>query len=150
MCGVSSIVIGLNALTDKGEAYKWTVGEAFFASVGAQDFSRGEVEVKANIVPVRSSTYNVEVSVDGYVIVACDRCLEDMKQPVQAHARITVVRGYDAPDDDTISVQENAREVDISWRVYEMIALAIPISHVHEEGECDPEMEAKLNQFTIN
>jgi uncharacterized metal-binding protein YceD (DUF177 family) len=36
---------------------------------------------------------------------------------------------------------------DLGWYLFEFAALTIPICPVHDEGECDPEMEAHLKQY---
>ena len=36
---------------------------------------------------------------------------------------------------------------DLGWYLFEFAALTIPICPVHEEGDCDPEMEEQLKQY---
>lgn len=78
---------------------------------------------------------------EGIVIVPCDRCLDDMEQPIVAENRLTVKLGAEyREDDDLVTVDENEGILDLSWFIYEFIALAIPIQHVHEPGKCNAAM----------
>ena len=45
-------------------------------------------------------------------------------------------------DGDIITVAADKGEVDVTWNLYEIIALAIPIYHVHPDGECRDDINA--------
>ena len=45
---------------------------------------------------------------------------------------------YDA----TMSLND---ELDLSWLVYEVVSINIPIVHCHQEGECNKQMELLLH-----
>jgi uncharacterized metal-binding protein YceD (DUF177 family) len=85
----------------------------------------------------------------GFVTVSCDRCLDDMEQPIEADNVLTVKLG-DAysDDDDTVTIDENEGILDLSWFIYEFIMLAIPIKHVHAPGKCNSAMTQKLEELS--
>ena len=78
----------------------------------------------------------------------CDRCLDDMEQPITADSRLVVKRGEAGDNDgEVLMVDEVQRMVDLSWFVYETVELAIPIQHVHPEGVCNPKMLEVLANY---
>ena len=51
-------------------------------------------------------------------------------------------------DDDVVIVDENEGILDTAWLIYEFIALAIPIKHVHAPGKCNSAMTRKLEELS--
>ncbi len=45
-------------------------------------------------------------------------------------------------------VAEDEGILDITWYLYEFIALAIPIRHVHAPGKCNPAMIRTLEEYS--
>jgi uncharacterized metal-binding protein YceD (DUF177 family) len=85
----------------------------------------------------------------GFVTVSCDRCLDDMEQPIEADNVLTVKLGDTySDDDDTVTIDENEGILDLSWFIYEFIMLAIPIKHVHAPGKCNSAMTQKLEELS--
>ena len=83
--------------------------------------------------------------------VACDICLEEMELPIQNDGKLTARLGDENVEDgDMVIVDKEDGVLDASWYVYELIALAIPVKHVHEPGQCDPAMVAKLQQLSAD
>ena len=91
---------------------------------------------------------NVEVA--GTVIVSCDRCLDDVELPIETQDKLIVKFGkeYAEESDEIVIVPEEEGSINIAWFLYEFIALAIPIKHVHAAGQCNKAMTAKLRQHT--
>ena len=54
----------------------------------------------------------------------------------------------DSEDDVVIVVDENEGILDLAWLIYESIALAVPIKHVHAPGKCNAAMTEKLNELS--
>ena len=76
-------------------------------------------------------------------------CLDDMDQSIETDNRLVVKFGEDySEDDDLVTVAENEGILDVSWFIYEFIALNIPIKHVHAPGKCNPAMIEKLNEHS--
>ena len=82
----------------------------------------------------------------GEIVVACDRCLDDMTLPIDSDYQV-VIKYSDNPSDDNdevIEVAENVRDYDLTDLIYDSIALEIPMKHRHADGQCNPEMIEKL------
>jgi uncharacterized metal-binding protein YceD (DUF177 family) len=53
-------------------------------------------------------------------------------------------------DDETLIVlHPDSYELDIRDNLYELITVSLPIRLVHSEGECNEEMIALLNKYTV-
>ena len=90
----------------------------------------------------------LDVTVDGSVVVECDRCLEDCNVPIHYEGQLLVkfsdeVHEYDGEVMWLLPMED---EVDLTQYIYESIVLALPYQRVHPEGECNPEM---LERFRI-
>ena len=71
-----------------------------------------------------------------------------MEQPIETDNHLTVKLGktYTEESDDVLVVAEDEGRVNLAWFLYEFIALAIPMKHVHEPGKCNRTMAAKLRK----
>lgn len=143
-------VIQLKDLPLGTHEYEFRLEDAFFERIEAPEIQRGDVAVNVSLKKsAHSFEFNFELS--GYVYIPCDRCLEDMKQEIEAENQLVVKFGdeFEEVDDTLVVVPEYPGEIDLSWYMYEFIALDIPVQHVHPEGECSEEMMTQLNSYLI-
>jgi uncharacterized metal-binding protein YceD (DUF177 family) len=78
----------------------------------------------------------------GELTTMCDRCLGDLKIPVEGEEHLCV-RFSDTEvcdDEDVVVLPEKSFEIDLAQWLYEYAAVRIPMQHIHPEGECDPEV----------
>lgn len=145
----SYIVDLRNKITDKTEM-EYRLDDAYFESLGTPEVKKGCVNVFVSINKEIDS-FIFRFKIRGQVIVPCDRCLDDMVQPVSSDEQITVKFGEEYSDEgeDLVVIPELEGVIDLSWIMYEFIALAIPMKHVHEDGECDAKMVDKLNEHFL-
>lgn len=138
--------IDLKAMHGDVETRSLMADDVFFAEIQGPEIQRGNVAVELTIREV-AGAFRASFSFDGSVEVVCDRCLEPMMQPVSGEADLRIKLGETYEDDgDIIQVPEEDGILDLSWQVYEQIALQIPIRHVHAEGECKAEMQSVLSE----
>lgn len=138
--------IDLKAMQGGAEMRSLVANDEFFAEVQGPEIQHGNVSLDLTVSEV-AGAFKVTFSFDGEVEVICDRCLEPMVQPVSGEAELRVKLGETYEDDgDIIQVPEEDGVLDISWQVYEQIALQIPIRHVHADGECKAEMQEVLSE----
>ncbi|MBO4593007.1 MAG: DUF177 domain-containing protein [Bacteroidaceae bacterium] len=93
---------------------------------------------------------SLDINISGNAIVECDRCLDDMETPVNTSKTLAVQfadRYEDA--DEVVYVPEEQTELDLWPMVYDFIALSIPLTHVHPEGQCNKEMAERLSQYMV-
>ena len=72
-----------------------------------------------------------------------------MDQPIGADLRLVVKLGSEYnEEDDIITVDENEGVFKAAWFIYESIALAVPIQHVHQPGDCNDAMMRVLEEHS--
>ena len=131
--------------------FNYVLGDDFFDSVGGPEVKSGYVDVSLSVIHV-SSAFELNFRIDGKVTVTCDRCLDDMELPVETENRLVVTFGeaHAEISDEHVIVSEEEGFINIAWYMYEFIALAIPIKHVHEPGGCNEAMASKLNELCVD
>jgi len=148
MCNLERFKIDLKALTQDVTPLEWDLDDDFFQSLEDAQVQRGSLHVSGTI---RKSVgfYELTLHTAGTVRIPCDRCLELMDQPVEADLRLVVKLGEEyTEDDDVITVAETDPVLSAAWLIYESIALAIPIQHVHQLGGCNDAMMRVLTEHS--
>ena len=128
----------------------FNLDDCFFQALDGAELKQGSLHVS---VSIRKATgfFEFNFHTAGTVTVLCDRCLDDMDQPVETDNRLIVKLGSEySEEDDIIVVPENEGILDMAWFIYEFIALAIPIRHVHAPGKCNPAMTKALEELSAD
>jgi uncharacterized metal-binding protein YceD (DUF177 family) len=73
-----------------------------------------------------------------------------MDFPFETTARLIVKFGkdYSEESDEIVVIPETEGVINLAWFLYEFVALAIPIKHIHAPGKCNKQMTAKLKKHT--
>ena len=148
MCNFEQFKIDLKALKQDETPLQWELDNNFFQQLEGAQLQGGSLHVSGSI---RKTVGFFELNLHsvGTVEVTCDRCLEPMSQPIEADLSTTVKLGTeDSYDDEVITVDETRPVLDTAWLIYESIALAVPIRHVHQPGDCNVAMSEKLEQLS--
>ena len=126
----------------------YELGDDFFKALDGSLLEHGTLHVSVSIRKI-TGFFELLFHTEGTVTVSCDRCLDDMEQPIVADNHLTVKLGNTySEDDDTVTIDENEGILDVSWFIYEFIMLAIPIKHVHAPGKCNSAMTQKLEELS--
>lgn len=123
---------------------------SYFAAMG-DEIDHGQASVEAVARRVSEDVYQLDCRISGELTVACDRCLDDMQLPFSTTSRLIIKatdRDADEAEDDTMAVDKTSRVADLSWYIYETIAMALPLQHVHEPGKCNSAMTALLERHS--
>ena len=129
-------------------SFGYELDNQFFADIDAPEVTKGRVQAGLEVKKLSGdNAFELNFDLHGVVVIPCDRCLDDMEQEISATDKLMVKLGSDyAEDGDWVIVPEEEGEVNIAWFMYEFIALAIPMKHVHAPGKCNKAMAGKLNQ----
>ena len=147
-------IIPLNGWAAGERNYRWQAGIKFFQMFDNAEILDAAVEIEAKAV--KSGHYiGVDLDIQGTVTVACDRCLEDLELPVEAHPAFSVKFGEEAASEEE-DAREGSREIlflsasdsdlDLSQVIYDYVCLSLPMRRVHPEGECNPDTVKFLGQ----
>ena len=136
MDATDALKIDLRALSTNVQQFRAVLDDAFFSSLDQQEIAKGRVEADITVQRTSEETFDVVCRLRGEVEVPCTYCLEPMTLPIEAEETLKVRFGDDG---ETLTVLWHKGLLDLSWPLYEMTALAVPIRHVHPE--CDSENE---------
>ena len=127
--------------------YEFVLDNLFFANIDGPEVQKGKVNVVL-LVKRTSRAFELNFQTEGVVWVPCDRCLEDMEQLVNSTDKLLVKFGreYAEEGDNLIVIPEEEGEINVAWFMYEFVALAIPMKHVHAPGKCNKTMTSKLSK----
>lgn len=140
--------VELRGMTAPTATLEMDIDNNFFALIDAPEVQKGKAQVTVNVTK-KSGTFLLDFDINGYVIVNCDRCLDEMEQPIATTGSLSVKLGNDFGEDgDTVIVPERDGYINVAWYIYEFVALAIPLKHVHAPGKCNREMMDKLRKHT--
>ena len=150
MGSLELLKIDLKGLKEEKSSLMFDLDDGYFEALDGADVKRGSLHVS---VSIRKATgfFELLFHTEGTVIIPCDRCLDDMAQPVETDNRLVVKFGSEySEEDDIIVVPEDEGILDTSWIIYEFVALVIPIRHVHAPGKCNPAMTQALEELSAD
>ena len=127
--------------------FRFEVDGSLFEEFESPEIKDGACEVTVALER-GEAMLTLDVTVDGSVVVECDRCLEECRIPVHYQGRLLVkfsdeVHEYDG---EVMWMLPGEDRVELAQYIYESIVLSLPYQRVHPEGECNPEM---LERFRI-
>ena len=150
MNSLESLKIDLKGLKEEETSLEFNLDDSFFGALDSAEVKKGSLHVS---VSIRKATgfFEFNFHTNGIIIIPCDRCLDEMEQPVETDNRLIVKLGNDySEEDDIIVVPENEGILDMAWIIYEFVALVIPIRHVHAPGKCNPAMTEALEELSAD
>jgi len=138
------------------QSYSFDIDEQFFSGIDSSEIKSGKLKSLLTLMQ-QDSSYIMQFSVEGFVSVICDRCLDLCKVPVQVESEIVANIGEETVFDtgsDNITVAGTDNELNISILLYELIVTSLPFKRVHntEMGAdqlCNPEMIKILNKYLV-
>ena len=140
--------VDLKALSQGDNILSFVLDDAFFEAIEAPIVRRGRLQTTLTIH--RTEDYfDLDFHTEGLVTVACDRCLDDLEQPISADDHLVAKFGTAySEDDELVIVAENEGMLDVSWFIYQFVELSIPLRHVHAPGKCNPAMMKALEEHS--
>ena len=141
--------IPLKNLTEGVHNFEYILDDQYFNLIGDtdSDIKKGSVKVDVTIKRI-SNSFDFSFTLEGSVIVPCDRCLDDMTIEVETKNRLVVKFGqeYAEESDEVVIIPEVEGEINIAWFLYEFVTLSVPMKHVHGPGKCNKIMTSKYNK----
>jgi uncharacterized metal-binding protein YceD (DUF177 family) len=147
---LESLKIDLKGLEAEATSLTFDLDDSFFEALDGAEVKKGSLHVSVSIRKA-PGFYELQLHTVGTIIIPCDRCLDDMEQPVDTENRLVAKLGSEySEEDDIIVVPEDEGILDISWFIYEFAILVIPIRHVHAPGKCNPAMTQALEELSAD
>lgn len=124
--------------------YTFKADSAFFSEFDHAPISDALFDIVLN-VDKRPGISDVEIDIKGKYAATCDRCLADVKIPVEATYHMLIKVTHEAMQDDVevIYVKEDQSHIYFGQVVYELICLSLPWVNVFD---CQKEFPLVCNQ----
>lgn len=138
--------IAYKGLKNGLHAFGFKVDSELFKAYESTEIKDGACDVRVALSR-SESMLELDITIDGSIMVACDRCLENCDLPIAFEGRLLVKFSDEVEDYDgeVMWMSPSMSEVDLSQYIYESIVLSLPYQRVHAEGQCDPAMLARFN-----
>lgn len=143
-----TLIIPVKGLPKGESTFHFAIDGSFFAKFGNTRIKDADCSVKVS-ARRRSTVMEIVCRIGGFVVVECDRCLDDLPLKVDVERMLTVGFGAvdvdDAVDEDDMMVVSSSDSViSLDQFVYDYVCLSLPIVMTHPEGRCNPQMLARL------
>ena len=139
----------MRSLTEGKHEFKYDLDNKYFALIddGTADIKRGNLKVVVSLNKT-STIFELNFDISGFVLVPCDRCLDDINMNVETKNKLVVKFGkeYSEESDEIVIIPEDDGEINIAWFLYEFIVLSLPAKRIHPPGTCNKTMSSKLNK----
>ncbi len=130
------------------ETFSYHLDAAFFNDIEQTEVRRSNVTAVVVITRKSADYFELSIECSGSVVIGCDRCLDDLEHTIDTVYEIGVrLEGNELDDsrDELLLVPESWRELDVAPLVRDTVLLAIPMTHVHPDGECNEQMTSLLS-----
>ena len=143
--------IPFTGLKDGVHTYRFELGDEFFTLAGEEEFEGGRVAVDVKL-DKSPALLVVDLHAEGPVTLRCDHCNAPMEYALKGDQRqIFQLNGEeDMDDDELVGLPAGAHSLELTHYIYECLRLSLPARHVHPAGQCDPEVEAVLQQLNVD
>ena len=137
--------IAFKGLKNGHHEFRFEVGKSLFEAFESTEIKDGACEVAVDMER-SDAMLLLDIRITGHVVVACDRCLEDYRIPIDFRNSLPVRFSEQEHEGEVLWLVPGEDEVDLAQYIYESIVLSLPYQRVHPDGECDPDM---LGRFRI-
>lgn len=141
----------LKSLALGQHAFSYHLDKQFFTNMENSDVRDANIDVTLNVKHSHDA-YALEFHLTGTIIVACDRCLDDLELPIDATYNLIVKYGedYDDNSDTILILPESDNYLNVAYMIHDTAVLAIPSRHVHPVGKCNRAMSALNKKYVVS
>jgi uncharacterized metal-binding protein YceD (DUF177 family) len=136
--------------------FEFEVNDRFFEHFEYSQIQHGQVRVLVDLEKMERMMI-FSISLQGKVLVTCDRCTDEFDFPLSDTEKLIVKLGaeYVEESDDVVVIPETEYQFDLAPYIYEFIHLALPFRLLHPDDEngnstCDPDMLQRLNSLAAS
>ena len=123
-------IVLLDQLEIGEHLFDFQLDREYFTTIDNTELLGGAVDVKVRLI-LREDDFAVDMDIVGQVQVTCDRCLDAMNVDVDIY-------------EEEMELEEDVKQLDLAWLAYELIIVNLPLVHSHQDGGCNPDMDALL------
>ena len=148
-------VIPFKGLKVGKHSFVYDIDDKFFDDYAQSEVTQGKIHVEVDL-DKKASLLEFYFSLEGKVIVTCDRCLNEFEMPIAYNTELFVKFGdvTEEQTDEIIVLSHNEFELDVAQYIYEFVHLSLPYKRVHPDdanghSTCNKEMLKKLDEYII-
>ena len=123
-------IVLLDKLEIGEHLFDFQLDNSYFSTIENSELLSGTVDVKVRLI-LHEEDFAVDMDIVGQVQVTCDRCLDSMDVDVDIY-------------EEEMELEEDTKQLDLAWLAYELIIVNLPLVHSHQDGGCNPQMAALL------
>ena len=149
---LSKYEISFFGLKEGQHEFEFEIDGKFFECFEKTEIKTGELEVKV-VFNKQPGLLELNIWIEGYVQVICDRCLEvfDLFLKCKENLYVKFGENYEEIDEKVIVLKANAHHLNLSQFLYEYIHLSIPFKRVHPDdingkSTCNKEMLSLIHE----
>lgn len=151
---LKSLKIAYKGLSNGDHKFSWKLDKSFFELIGNTEIISNHLQVNLELEK-QERMMILNFTIVGEVTVACDRCLDDLKIPLDRKTVLYVKFGKEwlEEDENVLILPETDYELNISDLINEYVTLAIPLKKVHGNDAkgnslCNKEVTDKLRTLS--
>lgn len=146
--------IPFRGLNEGKHQYQYSIDNTFFDAFPEGDIRKGQLTAQVDLLK-RSTGLETYFIISGFVVVECDRCLEEFELAIEYKGKLYFEFGEESEEvsDELVMLSGADNYLDVSQYIYEFINLSIPLQKFHpenEEGEslCNKEMLDRIDNIS--
>lgn len=147
----SEFLINFGHLAPGEFEFEFTIEDSFFHKFENSVIQKGKVDVLV-VLEKKDNMLLLDFTMEGTVIVTCDKCLEDLALDIETFNELIVKMGEmnEELSESVIMISSKENEIDVGQYIYEFLTLAIPMRNVHGDTEeaptCNPEILKEMEK----
>lgn len=140
----------LKSLAAGVHEFAYHLDKQFFVNMDSADIRDADLDVRLQVTYAHD-VYDLAFAVTGNMTLLCDRCLDDLVLPVETSYHVVVKYGDDYDEsDELLQIPESDNSLNVAYMIYDTASLAIPLKHVHPQGQCNRQMSALLKKHRVS
>lgn len=151
----SEYIIPFSSYSNGLQEFEFELVDAFFGLFPESEIQKAEVLVHVEMIK-QEHQLEFSFTLNGWVLLPCDRCLENYEQPVTGEFNLYAKFGHGNNEDefDVVWLPNDAYQIDLSQYLYEYVMLSLPMRKVHPDKAggkqgCDPGMLDLLKNLSV-
>lgn len=147
---MDQFIIPFKGLDTGIHRFEFKIENEFFENYEFFETEKGHVDVILDLEK-ESALMILHFSIQGEMLLACDRCLSEFEFPLKGDFNLIVKFGdeFVEESEDVIVIPALESRIDVSQYIFEFINLLLPIKRVHPEiDQCDQTVIEKLAKYS--
>jgi len=148
--------VQFRGLAEGKHHFEYNINDTFFEAFAESEIKKGKLFVTVDLLK-RSTGMEVDFNISGFVVIQCDRCLDEFDKQIEYTGKLFFEYGDETEEvsDELTVLSYGENYLNLDKYIYEFINLSLPIQKIHPDDEngnstCNVEMLKKLDKYIIN